>query len=377
MEIFANIADTASNIFANSAANVAQAQMGIVVALFIISVVMMFIGWRFGSTRLLVAGGTIIVTGTGVIVFGQNIQEIGTNIISFAVGIALRAAGSGQSPDAFAQDFGTFYQPGIVHFNNMMVMADEACGVIGWMCGIWQPTYLIFAVIGWSAWFVNTIGALMFWGSVFGFKLGVIGALVLSAFFVWQTTRHISTAPIFFCIKAALYTFCITFMLTAGSIIMQSVPLVEEPAWYHALPLLVAVLAFACGILYSSKLAIGIGAGIVAGVSSMAAPAMQMIAAARAIGTGGGMGAILGAVAGARGSGGGGAPSGGGGNFTPNRAVQAMKAVSSFVSGGGGGPVQPTSMPKGGAQGGGIGKPTASQARSIKVGAGQKVSKEW
>ena len=209
----------------------------------------------------------------------------------------------------------------------------------------------------------------MWWASVFAFKLGVVGTLVLSAFFVWQLTRHMATAPLFFCIKSAVYTFCITFMLTAGNIIMTQVPKVTEPAWYHALPLLVATMAFAAGLFYSSKLALGIGAGIATTASSMAAPIMQMISAARAVGTGGGVGTILSAVAGAGASGGGGSSSGGGGNFQPNRAIQAMQVVKRFRRGSsGGGPVQPTPMPSGGGSGGGIGAPTASQARSIKVG---------
>lgn len=368
MEVFANIAETGSLIFANAAANVAQAQMGIVVTLFILSMVMMFIGWRFGSTRLLVAGATITISGTGVILFGQNIQNIGTTVIEFAVGVALRAAGSGQSPTVFATNFGSFYQPGMVHFDNMQAMADEACYVFGWTCGIWNPTYLIFSLAGWAAWLVTTIGAIMFWASVFAFKLGVVGALVLSAFFVWQVTRHMATAPLFFCVKSAVYTFCIVFMLTAGNLIMAAVTLVEEPAWYHCLPLLVATIAFAAGLFFSSKLAIGIGAGIVTTTSAMAAPVLQMIAAARAMGTGGAMTTVLGAAAGASGGG-----SGGSSNFQPNRVVQAMKVVQG-VMGSGGGPVQPTS---GGGGGGGVSAPTAAQTRAIQGGAGKRVPVEW
>ena len=105
MEIFANIADTASLIFANGARNVAQAQMGIAVTLFILATVMMFIGWRFGSTRLLVSGATIIITGTGVILFGQNIQDIGTNVITFATGIALQSGRKRPKPGCFCSGF--------------------------------------------------------------------------------------------------------------------------------------------------------------------------------------------------------------------------------------------------------------------------------
>jgi hypothetical protein len=388
MDVFAKISETANTIFANSAANIAQAQMGLVVALFIASLVMMLIGWRFGSTRLLVAGGTLIITATGVILFGQNIQDIGTRVISFAVGLGLRAAGNSQSPDAFASNFATFYQPGMVHFDNMMAMADEACGIIGWMCGWWQPTYAAFAVTGWLAWAVTTIGAIMFWISIFSFKLGVIGALVLSAFIVWKLSRHIATAPLFFCVKAAIYTFCITFMLTAGNMIMLSVTLVEEPAFYHALPLLVTTAAYAVLLFYSSKLALAIGAGVVSTASSMAAPALMMISMARAAGTGGFGGAVASVFSAAAGggSGGGGGASPTGGNFRPNRAVAVMNAVRSFGSGGGGGgPVQPTNMPSPPSNGpgpAGGGTPTAAQQRSVRVGAGRKVpvqrkSDEW
>lgn len=320
MDVFARISETASNIFANSAANIAQAQMGLVVALFILSLVGMFIGWRFGNVRLIVASGTVIVTATGVVLFGQNIQDIGTRVISFAVGLALRAAGSGQNPDAFASGFGSFYVPGQVHFDNMMAMADEACGIIGWTCGWWSPSYFSFAIVGWAAWLVTTIGALLFWISVFAFKLGVIGTLVLSAFVVWKTTRHMALAPISFCVKAAIYTFCITFALTAGNIVLNSIELVTEPAWYHALPLLVAVLGYALVIGFSSKLAAGLASGAMTTASNMVGPALTALSMARATGTGRAVTSFF-----ARHMGSGSMPSGGG-NSWQNRTVNAMHA---------------------------------------------------